>query len=448
MSDLSRHRPYLLWGLAVVGVALAVALLLVPASSWIALDQRRSSLRTTPDGLAAWSASLEELGIPTAARYGSFTGAPLRERALVLMEPMLAPTPEEVHRIMGWIRGGGVLVHSPSLDSGLMDSVGVRLRVWNGDEADEMEAPEGAGIREGPESRVAPGGGRAPELRSGGGGAPGSFADHPWTSGLQGERDATTWVLEPEAGSVEGWIPLTRFPGPVGTRSSLAWTPVGEGGVLMLSEAEDLANGSLDDSPVALATTRAITDLLAPGDTLVFSEYHQGMDDRRGLLRESLAMARASGAGRVLLHVVIVGVLALVLVHRGLGAPIPSDREDRRSPREHVDALADILRSAEARKSVADRLVRGAARRMHLDTDGGATPGAQRSLRGAPRSGARPVGAGADATRILEQWARDAAGPGPARAALRAMHRRPVDLVALARALDALVERHEATRTS
>lgn len=435
MSDLSRHRPYLLWGLGLVGVTLAVALLLVPASSWIALDERRSSLRTTPDGLAAWSVSLEELGVPTAARYTSFTSAPLRERALVLMEPMLPPTPEEVHRVMEWLRSGGILVHSPSLESGIMDSVGVRLRVWNEDEESEGETEAGGG-------QAGAGAGAADAERTPI--RPGSFADHRWTSGLQDERDATVWVLAPEGDAVAGWTPLTRFPGPRGIRSSLAWTPVGEGGVLMLSEAEDVANDFLDSSPVALAATRAVLDLLPPGDTLVFSEYHQGMDDRRGLVRESLAMARSSGAGRVLLHLVIVGVLALVLVQRGLGAPIPVEREERRSPREHVDALAEILRSAEARKSVADRLVRGAARRMHLDGEGGTPPGAPR---GTPVGAHTRVGAGSDATEVLERWARAADGPGPARAAARAVHRDPIDLVALARALDAMVERHEATPT-
>lgn len=429
MSDLSRHRPYLLWGLGLVGVALTVGLLLVPAGSWVALDQRRSSLRTTPDGLAAWSISLKELGVPTRPRYRSLTDDPPRGRALVLMEPILAPTPEEVHELLEWVREGGLLIHSPAIDSGVMDSVGVRLSVWSGGEAEgvdgetsEIDNAEGERA-EGETDR-----GESPEDGAGDprGVPPGSFAEHPWTAGLAGERDGTVWLVEPEPGAVEGWTSLTRFPGPRGDRASLAWAPVGRGGVLILSEAQDLANESLGSSPVARATSRAVLDLLAPEDTLVFSEYHQGLDGRRGLLRESLGMARESGLGRFFLHLALVGVLAFALARRGLGAPLPSVGEDRRSPREHVDALAGILRTADARRSAADRLVRGASRRMGIETPVEAGPGAP-----------------GDTVDLVERWTRSGGARGPARAALEALRSRPVDLMALSRALDAIVKTHE-----
>ena len=79
-----------------VVLTVAIVLLVTPRSAWVALDVRRSSLRTTPDGVAAWSRALPALGIPTAARFTSFTAEEPRGAAIVLLEPVVAPTAAEI----------------------------------------------------------------------------------------------------------------------------------------------------------------------------------------------------------------------------------------------------------------------------------------------------------------------------------------------------------------
>ena len=65
---------------------------------------RRSSLRTTPDGVGAWAQSLERLGLPVARRHRSLTDDPPRPGVLVVLEPILAPTPAEVGTLLAWVR--------------------------------------------------------------------------------------------------------------------------------------------------------------------------------------------------------------------------------------------------------------------------------------------------------------------------------------------------------
>src|SRR5690606_8889110 len=104
-----------------------LTLLMVPGSAWVALDRRRSSMRTTPDGIAEWSRSLERLGLPVAPRFTSLTAEPPGDGALVLVEPILSPTAAEIGVLLGCIRAGGVLVYSPLYEDLLFDSLGLAI---------------------------------------------------------------------------------------------------------------------------------------------------------------------------------------------------------------------------------------------------------------------------------------------------------------------------------
>ena len=129
MSDLSRHRPYLVWGAVLVGLTLALGVLVVPGDSWVALDQRRSSLRTTADGVAAWTRSLEDLGVPVARRYDDLVSVPPTGGGLVLLEPVVDPSAGEIGVLLEWVREGGTLVYSPHFRDELADSLGLALQV-------------------------------------------------------------------------------------------------------------------------------------------------------------------------------------------------------------------------------------------------------------------------------------------------------------------------------
>jgi len=223
-------------------------------------------------------------------------------------------------------------------------------------------------------------------------------------------------------------MPLSVTEDSIGAR--LAWVPEGVGGVLVLADAEELANQTVGSSSLAIVVTRAIVDLLEPGDTLFFSEYHQGLDGRRGMFREAYGLAAGSPLGRALLHLAVVGVLLFVLSGRRFGSPLQEAESDRRSPLEHVEALGRIYRASGSHGPVARRLVRGAVRRKAL----------------------RPYGADSE-TEILQGWASQPELAVDSRTALTALEADPPDLMTLCSALDAIVteplsrlRRHDRTR--
>ncbi|MGD8601654.1 MAG: DUF4350 domain-containing protein [Gemmatimonadota bacterium] len=366
--------------------ATVVTLLLVPSGTWVALDVRRSSLRTTPDGVAAWSRSLERLGAPIKSRFTSFTADPPGMGALVLLEPVQPPSAAEVREVLEWMRAGGVLVYSPRFESLVMDSLGLVVSIRSF----------------GPGADGPPG---IPHL-----------LPHRWTNGVQEDTLVANWAIQANEKRAKSWIPLAELDS---ASATLAWLPEGSGGALVLAEAGTLANQDLASSAVAEIVTRAVLDLVPPGDTIAFAEYHQAQDGRRGIFRESYALAAASPVGRVLMHVAVASILLLILSGRSFGAPVPEPEADRRSPLEHVDALGHIYETSSSDHAVARRLVLGAVRRL----------------------GRRPVGA-EDETEILEAWSRLPDLGSPARSALDALRTDPPDLARLSATLDTIVNEY------
>ena len=382
---MNRHRRYLI-GLAVaIAVTGTIILLLTPRGAWMALDQRRSSLRTTRDGVAAWYRSLARLDIPVRQRFTSFTEEEPGGAAIVLLEPPVPPSSAEVGSLLGWIRDGGTLVYSPGFESLLSDSIGLEATL-----VDERDA------RIGSEGRLLP---------------------HRWTTGVEGDADVGTWVLEADSLRTTGWVPLA-----VASErgaATLAWVPLGAGGVLVLAEAEVLANGSLDSATLPVIVTRALADVVAAGDSVVFAEYHQGLDGRPGLVAQVLGMASESRAGRIAMSLAAVGVLLLFATGRPFGAPAPLPERARRSPLEHVDALGRIYEVSGSQRSAGRRLVHGAVRRMGM-----------RARSDQPED------------EVIASWLVQAHLSEPAHLALTVWKRDPLDLSALAAALDSVVEAH------
>lgn len=386
MPDLSRHRPYLVWGALIVAVGIMVTVLLIPGGAWVAFDERRSSLRTTPDGVAAWARSLEELGVPVDRRLVDFSASPPEAGGLTILQPLVGLSAGEVHVILEWVRGGGVLIYSPGFFRPLADSLGVTL----------SGPPQDPYVLQ--------------TYRD-------SLIRHPWTEEPRGWTSARPVRVQVETArpGERRWQPLTSddFQG-----SSLGWLEMGEGGVLIVADAAELANGLLAESPIAVTVTRAVVDLM-DGEPLVFSEYHQGMGDSRGLVRESIALAAGLPFGRILLHLGVTSALLLLLAGRRFGSPLPEPPGPRRSTVEHVDAVANIYRAGRSHGTVAHYLIRSAARRAKLPQAVESDEDALRTWRSRPG---------------LEE---------PVERALGALASDPPDLTTLEAALDDVVKRHD-----
>jgi hypothetical protein len=97
--------------------------------------------------------------------------------------------------------------------------------------------------------------------------------------------------------------------------------------------------------------------------TLLFDEYHQGHGVRPGTARAIVHYLRGTPSGRALAHLGVAGaILLLALGPRSL-SPRDPDRVERRSPLEHVEALARAYWHVHATRTGSRTLLHGLRRR-------------------------------------------------------------------------------------
>jgi hypothetical protein len=96
---------------------------------------------------------------------------------------------------------------------------------------------------------------------------------------------------------------------------------------------------------------------------LIFDEYHQGFGPRPSVFRASMHFLASTPVGHMILEILFAGSLLII----ALGVrPIPPRAlswVERRSPLEHVDALAHAYEQVGATRTATHRLVRGLRRR-------------------------------------------------------------------------------------
>src|SRR5262249_55026497 len=97
---------------------------------------------------------------------------------------------------------------------------------------------------------------------------------------------------------------------------------------------------------------------------LVFDEYHQGYGDQPGTIRGIVAYLSHTGSGHLVLQLGVAGLVLLLALGPRLLPPHDEERIERRSPLEHVDALARASRAVGATRTATTRLVRGVRRRV------------------------------------------------------------------------------------
>jgi len=155
-----------------------------------------------------------------------------------------------------------------------------------------------------------------------------------------------------------------------------------------------------------------------------FDEYHHGYRGGGSAVAGTLRFLRDRPWGHAALQWFAAALGLLLLAGRRFGAPVPPAPARRRSPLEHVEALAGAYRQGGARRTARRLLLAGLARRM----------------------GRRPPREGDGERETLEKLTSFAAA-GPAAAALRDEWKKgdAADLVALSRDVDRLLE--EAKRT-
>lgn len=413
------------WGV-LAGIAVATLVLVVTAfalrpSGSSARDVRRSALRTTPDGVAGLYRAIARLGPPTAIRVTPLVDAEPLRGTLVMLRPVRRPSPREVHELLEWVRGGGILIHAPRPASPILDSLGLVRRTLLED-GDSAEAP---GASPGPEPDDGP-------LWSG---------DHPLTEGLpmpraaryaiapdtasgeDGEEDEADEGEEPGPSPVPHHPLLLSAPDSAGHRWAVAVSiPLREGRIISFADAAPLSNRFAGEAPLAVLAVRAAIAWTSPGDSVFFDEFGQGLGASRSPARATLDFLVGTPVGRASLHLGVVVLLAFFCAGLRFGAPLAPARGPGRSALEHVSALAAVYESAQARETAAVLMLGRLARAAHLPPP--------HDLR--------------DAGRLLERLEKRTARPRALRLIRRGLAATPLDLIRVARGID----NHTQGRTS
>ena len=339
-------RPFLWVGLILV--AALVAGYLARPQGRRATDVRRSSFRTTPDGVAALARGIDRLGRHVEPRITPLVDADPLRGTLVLLQPRAAPSPREVTALLDHVRAGGTLLFAPvylagaqeTTETPLMDSLEIYLRFRSlPEEVRDESLPQAEWSNQALADGLPP-----PETVMHGFRVRGEDHD---TVSMRVQR-----LMHVRDSEDEEWIGAAEL-------------TLGEGRVVVFADAGPLANARAGDDPLAVLAVRAALAYTGEADTVFFAEYHQGI---RGYNTRAEVLANfflGSPRGRTLLHLIAVCLLVLACLGLRFGAPTPGvappDRE-RRSPLEHVSALGDLYRKAGASNTAALRLLSRLAR--------------------------------------------------------------------------------------
>jgi hypothetical protein len=312
-----------------LGVLILLVILLVP---WPDADEgpALSSYSAVPAGGRGLYEVLERLGFRTERRL-----VPLREAVssdpvyLVLGAPV-GYTAVEAHRLLEAVRGGAGLFVIPEPGTRLADSLGLTWAV-------ELPRRDSLGMQ-----RIGPGWVRQVLRRV--------DDDRVSDDRYEPPDEATTFLtIETD----EGVEPV------------IVGLPMGRGRLVVAADPELFRNSEVRLGAPAERVVRLV-EWLQDGDAarrIVFDEYHHGY----GTHADPAAVARralvTTPAGRTVLQVgCAVLVLLLALGVRPI-RPRPRIRIERRSPLEHVGALARAYGAVNAEQRAAHLLVRGLLRR-------------------------------------------------------------------------------------
>lgn len=153
-------------------------------------------------------------------------------------------------------------------------------------------------------------------------------------------------------------------------RPSTVGFPFGAGRIVIVSDPDFLANDALrvcafgfDASAIrAMEFLRDGSDV--PRQRIVFDEYHQGSGAQSATIRAMAKYLGGTASGRAVFQLVAAGLVLLIAAAPRAVPPSDPARIERRSPLEHVDALARAYAHVGATRTGALRLLRGLRRRV------------------------------------------------------------------------------------
>ena len=381
---------------AIVAVILAAVAGVVTAPTRDLEDPRLSTYLAGPHGAKGLAQTLRYLGMTVEQRRRPYfdlagdSGQPRRAVLLAFLD-IDPPTARELAAVRDYVTSGGrVFVAGVT---GIESCFGYRSRrVRRGAQADSTPVASGAW--------------RLPRAGRVLARIPAESLAAATAERLEGDECAPRLAVRVDTLlSVRGGRPLAL---------RLGFATGGE--AVLLADGAFLTNRSLKETDAGLA----VLPWFADGRTrrVVVDEYHQGFGAGGSLLAASAAWLVGHPPGWAILQLVGVALVALAVVAVRFGPPRAGVERRRRSPLEHLEALAAGLEGAGGVDTAVALAVSGLRRR--LGRAGAQSLDAQRSWLAALELGL-PTATGRNAVRELQRTINQPGGPERALAAAQAV---------------------------
>lgn len=324
------------------GLATIVAVILfTPSADVFGTVARLSSYSAAPGGARGLHDLARRLGWTVARSTSRHLSGEQTTSVYAVLDPAIPLTRGEVGDLLSRVRAGAGLLIVAERETPLADSLGVKVGsnrgalLWDTTDA-------------------------CPERRRFA--LPASLWDVPT---IQLSRQDSARMVSFLALQV-AWISSPDLPAVVGFE-------LGRGRVGIVSDPLLLANDVIKECrfPAGLAVAELLRYLRGTGDgavrsLLVFDEFHHGYGPQPSVGNIAARMLFGTAPGRGLAQVALAGVILLAAVAPRPLPPRSEHKRERRSPLEHVEALATAYHTVGATRTAARRLVRGLQRRLSL----------------------------------------------------------------------------------
>ncbi len=303
----------------------------------------------------------ERLGWPVQRRTEWMRTKIDSNASYAILDPPLELTGGEVHNVLEAVRRGAGLLVVPSDGTPMADSLHVKIVTrfgtfgpTNDTSSDDVLLPDTA--------RHAP-------SDSGGAERSDTSADDVAATMSRNylDQNLSRTFIKPTRALPAGSETLYSVKTRKREWPSVLGIPMQRGRVVVVADANMLRNGILRRGDAGVMAVRSLEWLGAPrARPLVFDEYHHGFGQHGSMWQALRRGMFGTAAGRITTQILIAG---LVLLLAASVRPIPPRNRvivERRSPLEHVGALARAYEQIGATRVATRRLVHGLRRRHPL----------------------------------------------------------------------------------
>ena len=359
----------------IAGAVIVVALLTPEQTGGRTGDARLTSQSTESQGASVLYELAGRIGWRTSRRLVDTIPSGDTTSIHLVLDPPMPPTAMETRELLDRVRRGGALYYVMGGSGALADSLGLGQRtgltpsVIGATEllvgrSGTLVSTDSASCSDEDESFLS--------------------AGLPFWPDRQTHILAIKWSGAPPAGAIP--LATLRVPGDTSAGDAPAAAvgfPLGRGRVVVAADPDLLRNDVLRvcrwGADVANVRILEYLSMDAPGggrrQQVVFDEYHQGYGDQPGTMKGIVRYLGRTSSGHLVLQLAGAGLVLLLAMGPRLLSPRATERIERRSPLEHVDALARAYRTVGATRTATSRLVHGVRRRVEhaLGTRSGTT---------------------------------------------------------------------------